>query len=209
MREHTYAHACFHARSYSQHSHTHTGHTETFGVRNINNLPLMQKKNVMMLCDGCGHGYHLGCLRTDLPNSCSVPQTKKWFCPDCSLPCKKCKKRDRFDAALDRLVQCDTCSDSWHISCLHHPLKEEPTSTWNCPSCESDRRVTREMARQRACPGCHGHVNNNDKTTCECSVCLRYWHLHSPCVKDSQLPSEDSRKKWCCPQCQGVRDSVL
>ena len=51
----------------------------------------------MLLCDACGHGYHLWCLR---PPLAAVPQEQHWVCPECEANGRQ--PRDwRQDGAID------------------------------------------------------------------------------------------------------------
>ena len=34
------------------------------------------------------------------------------------------------------ILLCDTCTLSWHLTCLDPPLDEVPEGTWSCPKCE-------------------------------------------------------------------------
>ncbi len=39
--------------------------------------------HAMLLCDGCGLGFHIHCLQPPLPK---VPEEDQWFCPSCTPP---------------------------------------------------------------------------------------------------------------------------
>ena len=34
------------------------------------------------------------------------------------------------------ILLCDTCTLSWHLTCLDPPLDEVPEGMWSCPKCE-------------------------------------------------------------------------
>jgi len=34
------------------------------------------------------------------------------------------------------ILLCDTCTLSWHLTCLDPPLDEVPEGEWSCPKCE-------------------------------------------------------------------------
>lgn len=34
------------------------------------------------------------------------------------------------------ILLCDTCTCSWHLTCLDPPLDEVPEGFWSCPKCE-------------------------------------------------------------------------
>jgi len=57
--------------------------------------------------------------------------------------CEVCDKRGA------RLIDCNSCSDSYHLYCLTPTLKARPEGDWYCPSCEQ-LRLTDKLYRECA-----------------------------------------------------------
>ena len=195
MHTHTHIHTL---------THTHT-HTNTGCTTYVDTLKRPQRKNVMLLCDGCDKGWHLGCvtsvkLNPDKKTPVVMPQTKTWFCPKCAQPCQGCDKLDVYDDAKKRLLQCHICEVSWHMHCLNRPLRVEPEQDWACPGCKSHQRVTRALSKQAGCGGCHGFISTGKKAR-ECVLCNKLWH--SRCLLKTQRVCGDEAG-WYCPECSSV-----
>ena len=163
-------------------------------------------KNVMMLCDGCDKGWHLSCLPVPFT---SVPNVRRWYCPDCAQPCQGCDRKDLHDNAKKRLLQCSLCAMSWHMHCLPLAVCVEPTVDWRCPCCTSHRAVTR--SKGSACKVCLGVVivkgkyKKLNKTTCsgtgaQCSICMSY--IHRECAGMEPLALMRGAA-WSCADCAG------
>ena len=154
-------------------------------------------EKVMMICDGCNAGVHLGCL----PNKFSkhVPWIRKWHCPDCTQPCEVCSQEDIYDDPKKRLLMCSECSVFVHMHCLTSPLYVEPRGTWTCSTClyTSQRRRTRFQAQKDFCAFCHATVETDPVT---CSLCKSCWHSNPPCLQLHHKPSSSTRS-WLCPDC--------
>lgn len=37
------------------------------------------------------------------------------------------------------ILLCDTCTCSWHLTCLDPPLDEVPEGEWSCPKCQVNK----------------------------------------------------------------------
>jgi hypothetical protein len=184
----------------------HTGHEEIPKMRTNKPAPTARKPgNVMMLCDNCGGGWHLRCLRP-CPFKKTVPLIQHWYCPDCVEPCVTCKQGDIYDDASKRLLRCCECLQSEHMHCMASPLTEEPRATWKCQVCASSRTITRLMMDQKCCAFCHGPVKKGVAGTCECGQCSKLWHCRFPCLQPQQRPDTADQgtyeeDEWLCPEC--------
>lgn len=158
-------------------------------------LSKMEMKKVMLLCDGCDKGYHLGCMSRS-----TIPKVKSWFCVECAQPCTKCAKGDVFDDPLKRLLQCSQCHSACHMHCMDIPLKVEPTMSWTCRDCACLRPYTRRAARQQFCAACNGPCE--DTPTAQCFLCMSLWHIKSPCLRKHERPEKQQGSTWYCPECQ-------
>lgn len=170
-----------------------------------------QVGKVMILCDGCDRGYHLNCLPKTLEGGKrkTIPKIKTWFCDDCSLPCVTCDRGDVYDDPLKRLLQCCKCLSFQHMHCMQIPLSKEPTRSWTCRECQSLRPFTRRAAKQQGCGYCNGPASMDNAA--QCMICNSMWHLHDPCLQQSQRPKTSKSRKtkrvkskalgWKCPEC--------
>lgn len=154
---------------------------------------------VMVLCESCIRGCHLGCCNPKL--TASIPKTA-WFCPWCVGPCGVCDKVDVFDDTKKRLLQCSSCQGFWHMHCLATPLLKEPEGKWRCGECNRKRMVTRSMRNHEICASCHGDVSRDPDApgVAQCGVCATLWHMRPPCLKSEQHPRKGTRS-WRCPRC--------
>ena len=43
------------------------------------------------------------------------------------------------------ILLCDTCTCSWHLTCLDPPLDEVPEGEWSCPKCQVKINIIKEL----------------------------------------------------------------
>lgn len=144
----------------------------------------------MILCDKCGHGWHLSCM---VPRMTSVPKGT-WHCPNCVCPCESCGEVDIYDDCSKRLLSCAECGDTHHMHCLDPPVALEPDGDWTCRTCNPPK------PSRNVCQSCHQELSTRStRAVRQCVLCQDYWHtkcLPKHCRK--QL----SAARWHCEHCQ-------
>ena len=62
-----------------------------YGEKSCSICGSLDDDDKMILCDGCDKGFHLYCLRPQLP---AVPVSVSWYCSDCAASRPSCVKQD-------------------------------------------------------------------------------------------------------------------
>lgn len=122
-----------------------------------------QQGGEIILCDTCPKAYHLVCLEPELEEA---PEGE-WFCDQCEKdglaatkraeiakmqqeqPTKSNSKEEGNEIQNmefcwyckdgGELLCCEKCPLSYHIECLNPPLKQMPSSEWECPRCTCEK----------------------------------------------------------------------
>ncbi|GKA80101.1 zinc finger, CW-type containing protein [Tanacetum coccineum] len=76
-------------------------------------------------------------------------RSKKTACYEKNLSClKSCKVCDRMKTTL-KMVICDLCEESFHMSCCSPPVKKVPVGDWFCHSCSKKKLEKSKGASSR------------------------------------------------------------
>ncbi|XP_057304729.1 chromodomain-helicase-DNA-binding protein 5-like isoform X2 [Hydractinia symbiolongicarpus] len=97
------------------------------------------------------------------------------------------------------ILLCDTCTCSWHLTCLDPPLDEVPEGLWSCPKCEAE--MTGQVEEEEEDDTFHGEYckicKDGGELLC-CDYCPGTYHMR--CVKPQLISVPDG--EWRCPMCK-------
>ncbi|CDJ64213.1 SNF2 family N-terminal domain containing protein, putative [Eimeria necatrix] len=171
-------------------------------------------------CTACPKRFHLECLQQEgIVAPGQVVDLNTWLCPQCleeaeedemtnDDKCFLCRKSDIEDESGGKLIMCDGCPHSYHMSCLKLTI-EPDEEKWFCPDCNPSAFNTdeiRRLGRGSTAPRSGDTVNSSTCYVCQrpgkllgCDFCVN--SFHPSCLVDVDWNSIG--EEWECPVCKG------
>ncbi|XP_065060706.1 chromodomain-helicase-DNA-binding protein 5-like isoform X3 [Rhopilema esculentum] len=94
------------------------------------------------------------------------------------------------------LLLCDTCTLSYHLTCLDPPLDEPPEGDWSCPKCEEDHLGDEEESEEEHGEYCKVCKDGGELLCCD--YCPGTYHMK--CLKPELIGLPEG--EWKCPHCK-------
>ncbi|KAL8452344.1 hypothetical protein Emag_002463 [Eimeria magna] len=171
-------------------------------------------------CTACPKRFHLECLQQEgIVGQGEVVDANTWLCPQCleeaeedeitnDDKCFLCRKADIEDECGGKLIMCDGCPHSYHMSCLKLTI-EPDDEKWFCPDCNPSAFNTEEirrLGRGATAPRRGDGVNSSTCYVCQrpgkllgCDFCVN--SFHPSCLVD--VDWDAIGEEWECPVCKG------
>lgn len=98
------------------------------------------------------------------------------------------------------ILLCDTCTCSWHLSCLDPPLDEVPEGEWSCPKCEAEMtgQLEEDDDDEETFHGDYCKICKDGGELLCCDFCPGTYHMR--CVKPQLITVPEG--EWKCPMCK-------
>ncbi|XP_066911580.1 chromodomain-helicase-DNA-binding protein Mi-2 homolog isoform X1 [Clytia hemisphaerica] len=98
------------------------------------------------------------------------------------------------------ILLCDTCTCSWHMTCLDPPLDEVPEGQWSCPKCvaEMNGQIEEEEDEEETFHGDYCKICKDGGELLCCDFCPGTYHMR--CVKPQLISVPEG--EWKCPMCK-------
>lgn len=98
------------------------------------------------------------------------------------------------------ILLCDTCTCSWHLTCLDPPLDEVPEGFWSCPKCEAEAagQLENEEEEEETFHGDYCKICKDGGELLCCDFCPGTYHMR--CVKPQLINVPEG--EWKCPMCK-------
>ncbi|KAL8272339.1 hypothetical protein Esti_003750 [Eimeria stiedai] len=171
-------------------------------------------------CTACPKRFHLECLQQEgIVGQGEVVDASTWLCPQCleeaeedeitnDDKCFLCRKANIEDECGGKLIMCDGCPHSYHMSCLKLTI-EPDDEKWFCPDCNPSAFNTEEirrLGRGATAPRRGDGVNSSTCYVCQrpgkllgCDFCVN--SFHPSCLVD--VDWDAIGEEWECPVCKG------
>jgi len=94
------------------------------------------------------------------------------------------------------LLLCDTCTLSYHLTCLDPPLDDPPEGDWSCPKCEEDHLGDEEESEEEHGEYCKVCKDGGELLCCD--YCPGTYHMK--CLKPELIGLPEG--EWVCPHCR-------